>query len=179
MIKLLTNRLSIVLILLGILLLMLFPYWKDYRDLKRQKKMTPILKQNEKSKIIIEDKKVIIVSKDKTKIKQGVRDIAVTVKDDGTVDVYAPELGFTFEPGYCGFYAKERFYGGIDIQWAYWRNFGLYSGIGITGDSDDLFGAFNIVGIGYTLPWKLMSNTTVFTAINDSKKFSAGIRVRW
>jgi hypothetical protein len=171
-------KLTILGILIGILSAILWPVYKDYRELKKARDLAPVLTEDEKAKVIIKDRKVTTVTKDKTTVKRGVRNPVITVKKDGTVKVIAPQLGFIFEPGMCGFYS-DRFYGGIDAQWFYWRQLGVYSGAGLSTESRHIRLNINLIGVGYNFTNKYFSNTSVFMAYNLNQKWSIGLRVRF
>lgn len=159
--------------------IIIYPYYKDYKDLKRKEKIAPVLKPGEKVKVIKDKNKVIIVDKDETVIRHNPRDTVITVTDDGKVDVYAPIMGFIFEPGYCGFYTDDKFWIGIDSQWFYWRYLGINSGIGLTTSHNYLKLRLNVVSLSYTPSWKYMTNTSIYAGLNDKSDFLVGIRAKW
>jgi hypothetical protein len=163
---------------------MLYPYYRDYQKLKRKQITSPVLKDGEKVKIIKDGNKVIIVEKGKdgktkTKIRHQPRDTVITVDKDGDVKVYAPIMGFIFEPGYCGFYTDNKLWVGIDSQWFYWRYLGFVSGIGVAKRNDKLNIRLNILSLSYTPSWRYMTNTSFYAGLNDKTDFLAGLRVKW
>jgi len=166
-------------ILLGIVGIILYPYYKLWKMKTYNEKVSLTLKDNEKRKIIIEDRTITNVEKDKIEVKSGARTTVITVKNDGSIDLYSPTIGFICEPGYATFYSNEKLWVGLDIQWFYWRRIGLLSGIGLRSENHDLKGKINVLSLSYTMPFKILSNTSMYIGLNDSTKFLAGIRVKW
>jgi hypothetical protein len=146
-----------------------------------EKKLSPapVLDPGQKAKIIIEPSKVVSVTSKGVVEAKGVRQAVIAVTEKGDVIISAPQKGFIFEPGLCAFTTSERQYVGLDVQWYFWKRWGVYSGAGMGTQSRQIRINVNLIGVGYTFNNKFFSNTSVFTALTLDKKLSAGIRVKF
>jgi len=174
------NRLKkyFLLILIFIAGFFIWPYIRDAKEIKDRQMKSIVLQPDELIKVSMARKKLTIVKPNKVTIKRGVRNTVIIVKKDGTVKVSAPQSGLIFEPGICVYYAGQLSVG-LDTQWFYWKNWGVYSGVGIGIHSTNSRLNVNLIGLGYNLPGKMISNTSIFVAYNTNQVISTGLRVRW
>jgi len=175
---------GMLLALLAICTLLIYPYYRDWRRLKEADKTAVYLKENERQKFIIENRTVTTVTKRtdgtlKVKVNPNARKTAITVKDDGTIDYYSPIWGFVFEPGYTAFYTDDKLWYGADVEWFYFKRWGVTTGFGLATRNQGLKVRFNVLSVNYNLPFRILSNTSLLIGLDDKKEFLAGIRVRW
>jgi hypothetical protein len=150
---------------------------------------SPVLKDNEKQKIIVDTRrKTIQVVRRVGTVKQpgasipqvtettrGVRKVVVTETDDGEITVTAITKGFVFEPGLALYYS-DRARLGLDVQIAYWHSYGLVLGAGVNlGEEPRTVRAH--VAVSRTLPLNLFSNTSVFIGVDNKKDVVGGLRI--
>lgn len=144
----------------------------------------PVLKADEKEKIIIDTdkKKVTRIRRDGDKqvvdIGDGVRKVVITdPKDGGDVRVDIINKGFCFEPGLTLYYSdKARL--GIDVQAAYWKQWGVLLGAGVNMGDEPRTVRIH-VGINRALPFDFIDNTTVFIGVDNRKDAVVGLRIRF
>ena len=146
----------------------------------RDKEATsPTLKVNEKEKVIINNQThtVTVVTPTGTKVTEGSRHTVVTITKDNEIQVYSPQSGFIFEPGITQFHS-DYFRVGVDVQWYYFRRWGLLTGGGIdvnhTSRTFDFYQA-----VGYTLPFETFSNTTLFVGYSMNRQVVPGVRLKF
>jgi hypothetical protein len=156
---------------------------------KEQVLTAPVLKDNEKEKIIIDTRRktVSVVTRIGTpknpgatvpqvvKKTEGVRKVVVTETDDGQIIVTPIDKGFIFEPGVAIYYS-DRARLGLDVQVAYWHSYGLVLGAGVNmGNEPRTIRAH--VAISRSIPLNLLSNTSVFVGVDNKKDITAGLRI--
>ncbi len=150
---------------------------------------SPVLKENEKQKIIVDTKHrtVSVVRRvgspsrpgdtipQVTKTTEGVREVVVTETDDGEITVTAITAGFICEPG-LSLYYSDRARLGLDVQVAYWHSYGLLLGAGVNlGEGPRTIRAH--VAVSRTLPLNLFRNTSVFVGVDNKKDVVGGLRI--
>lgn len=155
----------------------------------------PVLKENEREKIIVDTRAGTIrtVARNVGDGKgirhngssgyqtgeqtvtdiSGVRKVAVTIDKNGNVEVYAPSKGVIFEPGLTAFYSEDRFRLGLDAQVFYWKRWGVNVGIGSTVQAPYSVKAY-VAG-----SYNFYGNTSIFAGITQSKEIGFGVRVRF
>ena len=154
--------------------------WKQSKQIAT----TPILTDAEKSKVIVKPGRTEIITRDGDKqvieTKPGTRDTVVTVGKDGKVKVYAPTIGFIFEPGISfGIDEKDSLLG-LDSQFFYWRKLNLLGGFAAPpyhGMKHKDIRAY--AGISYSLMDIKLPNSSFFIAYNTKKAIMVGARVRF
>lgn len=169
--------------------------WIDHRNRRDAVEFAPVLKENEREKIIVNTRSGMIrrvarrtptlggngpsgtpgrnPGEETVTDISGVRKVAVTIDKDGSVKVYAPTKGVIFEPGLAAFYSDENFRLGFDVQFFYWRRFGLNAGAGSTLEKPYSVKAF-VAG-----SYNIYSNTSVIVGITQTKEIATGVRVRF
>lgn len=156
---------------------------------KEQVLTAPVLKADEKEKIVVDTKRktVSVISRiaspkdvnapvpQVVKTTEGVRKVVVTEKMDGSITVTPITKGFIFEPGLALYYS-DRARLGLDVQFAYWHAYGLLLGAGVNlGEEPRTVRAH--IAVSRTLPLNLFSNTSVFVGVDNKKDFTAGLRI--
>lgn len=141
--------------------------------LKPQERQAVIVDTNKKEVInlrrIVDKEGKPAIIKDKT---EGVRNIRVSVDPEGRVVVSATTTGFERTAGVTvGVSNALRL--GVDIEYAYWKNFGAMAGIST--DRQQHIALY--AGVDYRLPWKFTSNTAIFVSYDTRKTVYAGLRV--
>lgn len=152
---------------------------------------TPVLKENEKQKIIVDTRRKTIqvvrrignvkhpgeAVPQVTKTTSGVRKVVVTETDDGEITVTAIQSGFVCEPGLAIYYS-DRARIGLDVQIAYWHSYGLVLGAGVNmGEEPRTIRAH--IAVSHTLPLNLLSNTSVFLGVDNKKDVVGGLRIQF
>lgn len=152
---------------------------------------TPVLKENEKQKIIVDTRRKTIqvvrrignvkhpgeAVPQVTKTTSGVRKVVVTETDDGEITVTAVQSGFVCEPGLAIYYS-DRARLGLDVQLAYWHSYGLVLGAGVNlGEEPRTIRAH--VAVSRSLPLNLFSNTSVFVGVDNKKDVVGGLRIQF
>ena len=163
------------------------------KTLEKEIITAPVLKENEKQKIIVDTNKreVRVVkrvpigkgkdgkegSTEVVKVTEGARKIVVTERTDGTIEVVALNKGFCFEPGLALYYSdKVRM--GLDVQVAYWKRWGVLLGAGVNVGDEPRTVRLH-VGVNYALPLNFIDNTTVFLGVDHKKDAVVGLRLRF
>lgn len=156
---------------------------------KEQVLTAPVLKDNEKEKIIIDNRthEVSVVRRvgtpknpgasvpqvvDKT---EGVRKVVITEGTDGEITVTAITHGLVFEPGLALYYS-DRARLGLDVQFAYWHSYGLLLGAGVNLGAEPRTIRAHIA-VSRTVPLNLFANTSVFIGVDNKKDVTAGLRI--
>ena len=154
----------------------------------RQKKhdvlTIPELTTNQKEKVIIDTrtKKVTIIKKkiENGKIVQtvdeleGSRDAVITVNENNNeIQVYAPQYGWTFEPGIgiCKTETDTRVV--LDSQILYYKSLGINTGISYNKNMR------GYIAISFNLPYKLFSNTSAFMGYDTGHSLILGTRLKF
>ena len=182
----------------GLLIVVIIAAWignEIYRRklLEREIITAPVLKENEKQKIIIDTNKRTVTTvkrgpigkgKDKkdgntqvVKRTDGARKVVITENQDGSIRVDTINRGFVFEPG-LALYFSDQARLGLDVQVAYYKRWGVLLGAGVNmGDEPRTVRAH--VGVNYALPLSFIDNTTVFAGIDHRKDAAVGLRIRF
>jgi len=138
----------------------------------RRKQMTTIVRSKDGSEETI------------TRHFSGLRRATIIENDDGSVKVTAPTLGLTLEPGFSSFLSRGRPHLGLDLEWFYWRRFGLSSGAGIGSkvegmDDKSLSLAAYPLALNYNAPLRWTPNTNLFFGVDDQMNPTGGLSVKW
>lgn len=172
-----------------VLIILIVIGWFQYRkyiESKEEVIMAPVLKEDERAKYTVQDKKVTKITRRKNKdgtVEQvretieGARKVAITIKEDGSINVYARSHGPIFEPGVAIGYSGDKPRIGVDAQLYYWRRFAV--GTGVTIDMEEwrqvrINGTFH-----YTLPVKKLNNTSLFVGIDNKLDLAFGVRIKF
>lgn len=144
------------------------------------------LKEDEKEKIIFDsngDVRRIKRTKDGKnqieRISKGGEGGEVIIKDDGTVEYKEKIFGFLLEPGLSMSLDKDQLFVGPDIRFAYWRNFGLVTGLSTNVGESPFRKYRGHIGMSYRLPFKRFRNTSMVISYNTNKNIQAGIRIKF
>lgn len=153
----------------------------------------PVLKENETQKIIVDTsrRRVQVVRRvpvgkgrdekggttQAVKVTEGARKVVVTEHTDGTVQVTAVNKGFIAEPGLALYYS-DRARIGLDVQVAYWKQWGVVLGAGLNlGDEPRTIRGH--IAVTRALPLDFLSNTSAFVGVDHKKEVVAGLRLRF
>lgn len=175
----------ILLVTIVVLIFIAYPYYKDYRELRDKQKTALVLKENENDKIVVRGRTVTHVkrvhlpdgtTRQKVTRKVGIRKVAVTVRKDGSVDVYAKRHGPTFEPGLSiGYGDGARI--GLDAEFYYFKKWALGGGVDTDLATTRRFrfhaGIFRDLYIGS------LDNTSLYFGIDHTTAFRINFRVRF
>jgi hypothetical protein len=167
------------------LFLLVCGLWYAEHQLKRDEIINaPVLKENEKVKVIIDPntKTVKEVRRDKNGkqiIKQtsGGRNTVIVVDDKCNVTVQTRTKGLIFEPGLTLGYT-ERARWGLDVQFFFWNRFGLNTGVTAALQGNTVYPrAF--IGALYTLPFNVVSNTSIVAGMDNKLDLFVGARIKF
>jgi len=168
-------------LLLGVLICLftfiIYPFIKDYRNLKQRQQTSPVLTETEKEKIIIKKGKVTHVTKEGIKINPNSRETVVTINNDGTVDTYSPTWNFINELGVAALYSRNKLCVGLDSQVFYYKTWGAVAGVAISINRSKLL-RFYIAG-SKQLPFKQFNNTSIFIGVDHDTKIISGLRIEF
>ncbi len=184
MLNKLLNKIAIPVLI--VLLIMGWFEYKKYINFKETVIMSPVLKEGEREKFTLEGKTLTKIRK-RTKADgtveqvvervEGVRRVAITIKDDGTVEVYARSHGPIFEPGVALGYAGSSTRLGIDAQLYYWRQFSV--GVGVNIDTKEWRDVRFHGALHYGLPIKKLDNTSLYLGADNKFDVAVGVRVKF
>jgi len=171
-------------VIAGAVVLGCFAFWSNWRADRyaqiAQDQVVP-LQANEVRRwnIDIPAKRVIIQTQTKpTVVKVGVRKVVVTEEKNGQVVVHAHNKGLVFEPGLSASAGNDVRIG-ADVQFAYWRRWGLVAGISTVVDHPTLASVNGHVGVSYGPVVTWAPNTSLFAGINTQLAPVVGIRVQF
>lgn len=116
--------------------------------------------------------------KTETKVYNNVRKVVATQLDDGSVKVKIPKAGFTFEPG-LSVHAADRLRLGVDIQYAYWKQWGLIGGLSVLVEKRTLGSVRGHAGLSYSFPYRYLATSSIFAGIDTSGDPIVGLRTRF
>ena len=136
-----------------------------------------ILPPNDKEIINVQPNKVTVTTNKGTQTITGSRDTKVEVKKDGTVVVTEKTMGLEHQIGADVYGGKEGLGVGLDLRFAYYKNFDALTGIGYlpTAHKLDLW-----LGCSYTIHNSWMSNTAVYVGYSATSKAPvAGVSLRF
>jgi hypothetical protein len=103
----------------------------------------------------------------------------ITTDPHGNVTVKVKQFGVGFDPG-IGVAVADRLRLTLDSRLLFYRRFGLNAGLALSLSGgkrfDDVVKPF--VAVSYALPFKKLSNTSVYAGATFDKYIIAGVRVR-
>jgi len=114
-----------------------------------------------------------------TKVYTGVRKAVFTEIKDGSIEMDVPTRGWTFEPGLT-LGASESLRLGVDVQWAYWRRWGMVTGFSVPAGRQRTLGKFKgHLGLSYNFYNKYFPGTSVWGGMDTSADPALGVRTRF
>jgi len=168
-------------ILLAITFTLQYASWRaDKSTAKHVDAKTP-LKEDQVARLIVDllRDQLIIQQKDKeTKVYTGIRKATFTELKDGKIDMDIPTKGLTFEPGLVIGAADGLRLGG-DVQYAYWKRWGLTGGITTSAMRRDLASIRGHLGIVYSPHWRWMPGTGFWGGVDTNIDPVFGVRTRF
>ncbi len=139
------------------------------------------LKENEAGRLSgdINAKRIVLQERDKkTKIYEGVRKFEASKLRDGEVKVKVKNKGFGIEPGFV-VGAGEGLRLGADIQYAYWKRWGLTLGGTVPTERRRLDTFRGHIGVAYSPYWKFAPSTSLWGGVDTNKSPVFGIRTEF
>lgn len=155
-------------------------YLSDKKTAKDIDKKNP-LSENQVRRLIVDflaNQLIVQEQGKKTKVYTGIRKAEFTELRGGAIKMHIPTKGFTFEPGLTIGAADGLRIGG-DIQYAYWRRWGLLGGATVPATQRSFNRLRLHAGFSYSPYWKWMSGTSGYVAIDTNKKPLIGLRTRF
>lgn len=133
------------------------------------------LTATEASRVVVEDRKISVLSKKGTKAAYvpSSGHAVVSTSKDGDVKISVKQAGFSLQSGLGGSYADTgRFT--LDLQIAYWRRIGFHAGVGF---ADAHPAAVPFFAVSYKLDQLRLTNTSLFVGVTTRKEPVFGVRV--
>lgn len=171
------------LLIIAIVLLVSMQYLgiKWDRGLAKQiDEKTPLM-SNEDARLLVDTMRQLIAIQQKgkeTKVYTGVRKATATKLDTGEIRLDIPTKGFTLEPGLV-LGVGDSFRVGGDIQYAYWKRWGLTVGGTIPVQNRTINNVRGHLGLSYSPYFKYFPNTSIWGGIDSNKSPIAGLRTRF
>lgn len=97
---------------------------------------------------------------------------------DGSYEADYKNKGFGLEPGFV-MTAGDGLRLGLDVEYAYWKRWGLLGGVTVPAYDRSLDKLRGHLGLGYDLPSKWLSHTSVYGGIDTNKTPTMGIRTKF
>ena len=151
-------------------------------------KLDERLKDNERERIIVNDRGDVVHIKRGTKgtpkdqvayRDTGAGETRVTIDDKGNILVTQTTNGFVFRPGLCFAFSQDEFLIGPDVQFYYIRNFGATLGLTTTPKKDFEKNIQAHIAASYRLPFESFRNTQIFVGYSTKREVIFGTRVRF
>lgn len=133
------------------------------------------LKSTEASRVVVEDRKISVLSSRGTKAAYvpSSGHAVVSTSKDGNVEIAVKQKGFSLQGGFGGIYSDAPRLA-LDVQWAYYRRFGFHCGIA-GGDARPAIVPF--FAVSYRLDQIRLSNTSLMVGVTTRKEPVIGLRV--
>lgn len=152
----------------------------DKSEAKQIDASTPLL-SNEDARLLVDTMRQLIAVQQKgkeIKVYMGVRKATATKLDTGEIKLDIPTKGFTLEPGLV-VGAGEALRIGADVQYAYWRRWGLTVGgtVPVHSRRLDLFRGH--LGVSWSPYWRWTPNTSIWGGVDTNKSPIFGVRTRF
>jgi len=132
------------------------------------------------SAVIYMDDNIIVIQKKGEKPKEyvGVKKAKLTKFKDGEIDIKVKNKGLGLEPGFT-VAAGDGLRLGLDVQYAYWKRWGLLGGFTYPVSGRSLDRLRGHLGLSYDLPNRWFSNTSVWGGIDTAKDPRIGFRTKF
>jgi hypothetical protein len=133
------------------------------------------LQETEASRVVIEDRKISVLSRKGTKAAYvpSSGHVVVSTKKDGQVDIKVKQAGFSLQAGLGGVYADTGRLT-LDLQCAYYRRIGFHLGVGFA-DARPTVSPY--AAVSYRLDAIRLANTSLVAGMTFRKEPLIGIRV--
>ena len=119
----------------------------------------PVLDPKTKEQIVIKNNQVQVTTDKGTTTINGSRETKVDIQKDGTVKITEKTLGWEHQIGANAYGGRDGLGVGLDLRFAYYKNFDALTGIGYLPQNHklDLW-----LGASYTIHNSWVSNTALF-----------------
>jgi len=133
------------------------------------------LREEEASRIVIEDRKISVLSKKGTKASYvpSSGHAVVSTKKDGDVHIDVKQGGFSLQGGFGAHYSDVPRLT-LDLQLAYYRRFGFHVGIGAANARPAVT---PYAAVSYRLDQIRLANTSLVVGVTARKEPLLGLRV--
>jgi hypothetical protein len=130
--------------------------------------------------IVYMDDHIIVIEDEKGNVKQyvGVKKAKLTKFEDGEIKVDVKNKGFGLEPGFV-MTAGDGLRLGLDVEYAYWKRWGLLAGATYPVNGRSLDRLRGHLGVGYDLPSRWLSNTSIWGGIDTGRNPALGFRTKF
>jgi hypothetical protein len=127
---------------------------------------------------LLRDRLIIQEKGKETKVYSGVRKAQFTELKDGEIEITVPTKGFTFEPGLT-MAAGDGLRIGADIQYFYWKRWGLTVGGTLPTEGRTLDRFRGHLGLSWAPYWKWVPNSSIWAGIDTGADPIFGVRTRF
>jgi hypothetical protein len=125
------------------------------------------------------DDTLIIHEKGKEpKLIAGVKSFDGSQFADGTIELDYKNKGIGLEPGFVAT-VGDGLRLGLDVEYAYWKRWGLLVGTTYPVNGRSLDRLRGHLGLGYDIPNRWFSNTSVWGGLDSNKSPALGIRTKF
>lgn len=112
------------------------------------------------------------------KLHTGVKYFRGSQFEDGHIKTKFKNKGFGLEPGFV-MTAGDGLRLGIDVEYAYWRRWGLLGGVTFPVQNRSIDRVRGHLGLGYDLPSRWLSHTSIYGGVDTNKTPTMGIRTKF
>lgn len=167
------KRIGIVAIALGVLALAFNFFVKD----QPSELLEEPLQETEASRVVVEDRKISVLSSKGTKAAYvpSSGHVVVSTKKDGQVDIHVKQAGLSLQAGFGGIFSDTARLS-LDLQLAYWRRIGAHCGVAI---SDAHPAVVPFFAASYRLDQLRLSNTSLLVGVTTRKEPLLGLRLEF
>lgn len=180
----LVKRLLVINSKLVIVLIALFWFYENKVDLSRLTRyMDSAFSQFQEGEVA----KVEVDCRDNTAVEHvkgkpprlhtGVKRFRGSQFEDGHIETKFKNKGFGLEPGIVAT-AGDGLRLGLDLEWVYWRRWGIVTGATMPVRQRSLDNLRGHVGVSYDLPSRWLSNTSIYGGVDSDRTPTMGLRTR-
>lgn len=149
------------------------------RNLRNQVDAENPLQADEKARFTLKDGDVIVQRKgEKTKVYPSVRRGTLTQMESGELEAKIKTKGFVVEPGLT-IYAGDGLRLGLDVQYAYWKRWGLLAGITVPATKRSIHNIRAHAGVSYDIPNRFFRTSAVWGGVDTRGTPAIGLRTRF
>ena len=178
--EIITQNTKVVLILLA-----LFWFWENKVDKSYLKsflsKSSNVLQEDQVARADMDcrDNSLIIQKEGKEPRREvGVKKATFIQNKDGSYEADFTDKGFSLEPGFV-LTAGDGLRLGVDLEYAYWKRWGLLTGVTVPVRGRSLNSVRGHLGVGYDLPSRWLSNSSIYGGVDTNKTPVIGVRAKF
>lgn len=112
------------------------------------------------------------------KLHEGVKRFRGSQFEDGRIETAFKNKGVGLEPGFV-VTAGDGLRLGLDVEYAYWKRWGLLGGVTFPVQKRSIDRVRGHLGLGYDLPSRWLSHTSIYGGIDTNKTPTMGFRTKF